>query len=225
MDAAGLLETSWLAQQLHDGVLQTLALARIRIDKALAAPGPLPRELGEELRELFEHEIATLRELMRRPDPPPPLPDLPTALAATARHLGSVTGIGIFVEDRTLGRFPWTDDAPIVHRIAREAIHNAAKHSGAEHIRIVLDDQQDRLTCEVLDDGCGFDPSRTPKGFGMTAMHAEALALGGELRIDSQRGGTRVTLCMPRRDPCGPPASAGGRSGSRQEGRRWTSEA
>jgi signal transduction histidine kinase len=194
-------ETHWLAQQLHDTVLQTLAIARIRIDKALTDTGPLPRDLGEDLRRMLDREIATLRELVRGSGrPAPPQPDLCSALAAVAEHLESVTGIAVRIDDRTATRRSWTHDDLVAHRILREALHNAAKHSGAEHIRVTLVDREERLVCEVCDDGHGFDPASTPKGFGMTAMHAQARDAGGELEIDSRRSGTRLTLVLPRQD-------------------------
>lgn len=201
-------ETHWLAQQLHDTVLQTLAIARIRIDKALIGTGPLPRDLGEDLRRLLDREIATLRELLRGSGRPvPPQPDLRSALTATAEHLESVTGIRVRIDDRTPTRRSWTRDGLVAHRILREALHNAAKHSGARHIWVALADQEKRLVCEVRDDGHGFDPATTPMGFGMTAMYAQARDVGGELEIDSGRSGTLLTLILPRQDR--PAASAG----------------
>ena len=68
-----------LPQQLHDGVLQSLAIARIRLDRALAQDGPLPRELGTDLRVLLDHEIAGLRRLIGSPALTAPDPDSPIA--------------------------------------------------------------------------------------------------------------------------------------------------
>jgi signal transduction histidine kinase len=191
--------THRLAQHLHDGVLQTLAMARIRIDKALTCPGPLPRDLGEDLKQLLDQEIAALRELVRGADrPAPPQPDLHSALTAAAGHLESVTGIRCGIDDRTVPRRSWARNDLIAYRILHEALHNAAKHSGAQQIWVTLVDQQDRLVCEVRDDGHGFDPASTSPGFGMTAMYAQARDAGGELDIDSRRSGTVVTLVLPR---------------------------
>lgn len=198
-----------LAQQLHDGVLQTLAMARVRLGRALAQDGPLPRDLGAELTVLLEREIADLRRLIAgAADPPgrPPQPDLPSALAATAAELRSATGIPLRVESRTAPRGRWSGADLVAYRIVREALHNTAKHSGATHGWVSVTASRDRLVCVVFDDGRGFPPPRTPGAaqpashaahFGLAAMHAQARAAGGRLDVRSSRSGTVVTLTLP----------------------------
>ena len=215
--------TRRLAEHLHDTVLQSLAIARIRIDAALAGPGPLPRELGEDLRQLLDGEIATLRALLRGSGrPAPPQPDLRSALTATAEQLGSATGIRFGFEDRTVPRRSWTHDDLVAYRVLSEALHNTAKHSGAENVQVTLADQRERLVCEVRDDGHGFDPNTTPMGFGMTGMYAQARDAGGELAIVSRPSGTLVTLVLPRQDRPNAPGrtTTPERSGSRREHQR-----
>ncbi|MDA5144696.1 ATP-binding protein [Streptomyces sp. AD681] len=188
-----------LAQQLHDGVLQSLAIARIRLDRALAQDGPLPRELGAELRLLLDHEIAGLRGLISgSAASAPPQPDLPSALTATAEHLRSVTGIRIRVDSRTAPPGRWSGNDLTAYRIVREALHNTAKHSGATHAWVTVTAREDRLVCAVHDDGGGFSPDAARSRFGLTAMSAQAREAGGSLDVRSRRTGTFVTLVLPR---------------------------
>lgn len=227
-------EPSVPAQELHDGVLQALAVARIRLGRALAAPGPLPRELGEELRELLDGEIAGLRRLIggggpgpaapsREPDPPaheapPAHEDLPTALAATAAHLESATGVRIRVARHTPWSGSWTGSDLVAYGIVREALHNTARHSGAAHAWVSLASSGSRLVCVVTDDGHGFLPARADghrAHFGLRASYARARAAGGHLAVRSGGDGTCVTLSLPRipREPAEPAAVPGGGSG------------
>jgi len=206
-------EAHWLAQQLHDTVLQSLAIARMRLDKALTGTGPLPRDLGEDLRGLLDEEIAALRALVRGAGRPAPAqPDPRSALSVTAEHLGSVTGIRVEIDDRTAARRSWARTDLVAYRILREALHNVAKHSGAEHVRVTLADERDHLVCAVRDDGHGFDPVVTPRGFGMTGMYAQAEEAGGELTVGSRRSGTLVRLILPKRDSPGQDRPAPGRT-------------
>jgi signal transduction histidine kinase len=200
-----------LAQSLHDGVLQTLAMARVQLGRALAGPGPLPRELGTELKELLDREIANLRDLIDGSVlPAPPQPDLPSALTATAEDLQSATGIDIRVESRSAPRGRWSANDLIAYRILREALHNTAKHSGAEHAWVTVAGGRDRLVCVVSDDGRGFEPASTGPHFGLTGMYAQAREAGGYLAVRSRRTGTYVTLSLPRRPrPKGPYGSRG----------------
>jgi signal transduction histidine kinase len=82
-----------------------------------------------------------------------------------------------------------------VVRIAAEAVANAARHSGAEVLRIYLERAEAGMRLEVTDDGEGFDDEQPRSGFGLVTMKDRADALGGKLRIDSRRGaGTKVEL-------------------------------
>ncbi|WP_328722926.1 ATP-binding protein [Streptomyces sp. NBC_00247] len=188
-----------VAQQLHDGVLQALAIARLHLDRALAQDGPLPRELGMNLQLLMDREIAGLRRLINgSPPPTPPEPDLPRALAAIAEELQSVTGIRILVEDRTEPPGRWTGNDPIAYRAVREALHNTIKHSDAEHAWVTVAAREDLLVCTVHDDGRGFDPATVRSHFGLTSVYAQAREAGGHLAVQSCRTGTSVTLVLPR---------------------------
>jgi signal transduction histidine kinase len=82
-----------------------------------------------------------------------------------------------------------------VVRIASEAVTNAARHSGAEVLRLQLERFEAGLRLQVVDDGRGFDAAQPRRGFGLVTMRDRAEALGGKLRVDSRRGaGTRVEL-------------------------------
>ncbi|MFD7061171.1 sensor histidine kinase [Streptomyces sp. NPDC059906] len=188
-----------LAQQLHDGVLQALAIARIRLDRALAQDGPLPRELGRDLKLLLDREIAGLRRLIGGSAPlDPPQPDLVTALAATAEQLQSATGVRIVAENRAAALEGWADNDPVAYRIVREALHNAVKHGDARSAWVTVAVQEDQLVCTVRDDGRGFEPVTGRPRFGLTAMHAQAREARGRLTVRSCPTGTSVTLVLPR---------------------------
>ncbi|MFI0943162.1 sensor histidine kinase [Streptomyces sp. NPDC021020] len=200
------------AQVLHDGVLQGLAVARIRLGRALAGAGPLPREVGEELRELLDGEIAGLRRLIAgaaqpgpvEPAAEPDVPahqDLPSALAATAAHLQSATGVRIRVDNHTTASGSWAGNDLVAYRIVREALHNTARHSGAAHAWVSLASSRSRLVCVVSDDGHGFQPAQgtAPRAhFGLGASYARARAAGGYLAVRSGGDGTSLTLSLPR---------------------------
>jgi signal transduction histidine kinase len=192
-------ELTPMGRQLHDGVLQSLAIARIRLGQALALnDGPLPRELGLDLKLLLDREIAGLRRLIGGSEPAtPPQPDLPSALTATAAHLQSLTGLRIRVENLTARQGRWAGNDLVAYRIMREALHNTAKHSGAKHAWVTVATRRGRLLCTVSDDGHGFTPATADAHFGLSAMYAQARAAGGYLAVQSRPTGTFVTLSVP----------------------------
>ncbi|MDE3198041.1 MAG: sensor histidine kinase [Acidobacteriota bacterium] len=89
------------------------------------------------------------------------------------------------------------DHKTCVFRVVQEALRNAARHSGARHIRIYLKQEKGELTASVQDDGRGFDPDQD-KGMGIIGMEERALNLGGKLTLTSKVSeGTIVTLELP----------------------------
>ena len=88
-----------------------------------------------------------------------------------------------------------------IYRIAREALHNAAKHARAGRLRLHFSCPDDRLILDVGDDGVGFDPAGLyPGHLGLHSMRERATRAGGTLSIDSVPGrGTCVHAEFPLR--------------------------
>jgi len=80
-----------------------------------------------------------------------------------------------------------------VFLLYKEAIHNIAKHAGADHIKITVTVDQHGLHLQIHDNGRGFDLKWPSNGFGLGNMHRRAVELGAELQISSHTGeGTKV---------------------------------
>lgn len=89
-------------------------------------------------------------------------------------------------------------------RIGLEALHNAAKHAGAAHVRLSLAPAGSGWLLEVEDDGVGLGEglaARVDEGNGLPGMRARAAEIGATLSLGpGPRGGTRVALqFQPRR--------------------------
>ncbi|MCA1721702.1 MAG: hypothetical protein LC779_11590 [Actinobacteria bacterium] len=85
-------------------------------------------------------------------------------------------------------------------RVVREAVSNAARHSGADEVRVRLR-QSDRLELRVEDDGRGFDPddaAHLSGRFGLVSMRERVVALGGTFTLVSRLpGGTAIEVTLP----------------------------
>jgi NarL family two-component system sensor histidine kinase LiaS len=78
--------------------------------------------------------------------------------------------------------------------VAREALTNVARHSGATAVEISLAAADGCATLTVQDNGHGFDPNHlSGQGIGLSSMRERMEALGGTLEIASGEQGTRVT--------------------------------
>jgi signal transduction histidine kinase len=83
--------------------------------------------------------------------------------------------------------------------LLKEALTNAARHSGAALVTVAFRLEDSALSVEVSDDGAGFDAGRRDggeaDGRGLENMRARAQALGGRLEIASAPGGgTRLAV-------------------------------
>jgi signal transduction histidine kinase len=99
---------------------------------------------------------------------------------------------------RTKRRFPQPVEVA-AYFVASESLANAAKHSQASRIDVVLAVESERLVLSVRDDGIGgADPSR---GSGLVGLRDRVEALGGTILMESTVGaGTTLTASLPHGD-------------------------
>jgi two-component system sensor histidine kinase UhpB len=192
-------ERARVARDLHDEVNQSLTGLLLRLEAAReAAPPELEGELAETkaLANQAMRELLSLARQLR----PTALDDLGLA-AATAGQVEQLARGEIEAEFAAEGDFSdLADDAQlVVYRVAQEALSNAARHSGAERISVLLRRREDSgVTLEVADNGCGFAFDESEGGLGIGGMRERALLIGGELTIESRPGhGTTVRLTVP----------------------------
>lgn len=83
--------------------------------------------------------------------------------------------------------------------IFKEAVNNAAKHSGCSKVVIDFLYTDSVLKLAIIDDGTGFDDDRIESGGqGLRSMNRRAASLGGTLEIkSSDNKGTSVKFEMP----------------------------
>ena len=130
-----------MAAHLHDSVLQTLAMIQRQADDPRAVQ-QLARRQERELRNwLYGDELheATLK----------------AALTAAAAEVEDERGVP--VELVMVGDCDTSEEIQALVRAAREAMVNAAKHSGAEKIDVYAEVDEEFVEVFVRDRGHGFD--------------------------------------------------------------------
>jgi len=82
--------------------------------------------------------------------------------------------------------------------IFKELFNNALKYSEAENITLSTEVNRDSDICIILtDDGKGFDPEHTKKGFGLKNVNKRAKKINGTLHINSaENKGTQIKLVL-----------------------------
>jgi len=172
-----------LGQVLHDSVLQTL----LAIKNEAESPGQVrylarwqERELRRTIEELqsphdesFRVELLTIRDGVE---------DLYT----------SVRVVDVIRDDAAL-------TAPLRAGLsaAREALTNAAKHSGVDHVYLYAQITDGWATIHVRDRGRGFDPSSQSRQ-APTSMQRRVDLVGGSVDVvTGPNRGTEVTIKVP----------------------------
>ena len=182
-------ERAELAAHLHDSVLQTLALIQRSTDQPQRMVA-LARRQERELRAwLFDQ-------------PAPGDVDQTLTSAVTAAAEEAEATHGSTVEVVSVGDAPLDDRAQALVGALREAIVNAAKHSGTSSVDVYLEVDDRELIAFVRDRGHGFELASIPDDRqGIRNSIIDRLERhGGAARVHSTPGeGTEVELSVPRR--------------------------
>lgn len=177
-------ERERLADRLHDTVLQTLHAITLSADDA------------QEVRFLARQQERDLRRALARMRSPH-AESYRVALLLARDDVETMyrTEVKAIVRhDAEL------DDAlKVVVDAAREAMLNAAAHSGSTSVEIFSETEDGMLSVHVRDRGVGFDESKLAPHRGIGRAAERVRGLGGELMIESRPGGgTECTIRMPQ---------------------------
>ncbi len=196
-------ERKRLSRELHDDLNQRIAILGMEVD-ALSRDLPAsPEQIRPQLRSL-QDRLAALSEDLRRVAyrlRPSILDDLglPAALRVLSEDFSSGKLRVHFSTRGVPARLP-PDIALCLYRIAQEALHNIARHSGAREARISLTRSAGELVFTIRDDGRGFDPGqvRGKGGLGIVGMEERVRLVGGLLSIRSRPGsGAVISVRIP----------------------------
>ena len=187
-------------RDLHDGAqirLATLAMHLGMAKEKLGDEGDpqdvtAARELVDAAHRSAKDALGELRDLARGIHPPVLDNGLADALATLA------AGSAIPVELATdIPVRPTPAIETIAYFCAAELLANAAKHSGADRIRLQASGRGGILLLSVADDGVG---GADPGGGGLSGLAQRARTVDGRLEITSPPGGpTRVAVELPLR--------------------------
>jgi signal transduction histidine kinase len=172
-------ERAEVAAVVHDSVLQTLAL----IQKAADDP-----------REVTRLARSSERELRGRLYGTPPAGLLAAELERVTSEVE--TSYGLPVELVVVGDRPMDEALGALSAATREAVANAARHSGAASVAVYAEVEPTATTVFVRDRGRGFDPDDVPADrYGVAeSIRGRMERCGGTARIRSSPEGTEVRL-------------------------------
>ena len=193
-----------LARELHDEVGQALSAVLVELrNLSIGLPSQSEEQLSkhlETIKGLVENTVRMVRNmsLLLRPSMLDDLGLIP-ALQWQAREVSRRTCMDVTVSTDLV-----SDDLPdeyktCIYRVVQEALHNCSAHSQATAVRIKVEQELERLTLSIRDNGKGFDVKQS-KGLGLLGIEERAAHLGGKCQIHSKLGsGTTLAIELPFR--------------------------
>lgn len=195
-----------ISAELHDGPVQDIGLALLRLDNVVAQVGD--GKTGGDDETAIAHDLDMVQTSMQRAlleiralssgMGVPQLSELtlPETLARAVRVHQQRSGTVVTL---ALDGTPERASLPVkitLYRLVQEALHNAYRHAGGIDQRVTLCYDAGRLHIEVADGGAGFGRADSVVGddhLGLAGMRERVESLGGNFRVESAPGqGTRV---------------------------------
>jgi len=206
-ELAVLEERGLIAQEIHDGIAQSLAYLNLetkRLEELLATKNK-KQALSQldHIREVIKDTYEDVREL---------LVDFRTkfkegeglveVLSRYIKDFGQRTGIQADLVNSDSALALSSAAQVQVFRMTQEALSNVQKHASAQRVTVSLSATSALLEIKIQDDGRGFDTqelsSKVNLHLGLEIMRERAANLYGDLRLESQPGrGTTLHITIP----------------------------
>jgi signal transduction histidine kinase len=199
-------ERQRLAVELHDNLVQTLVVCKMRVSAIHAAAAPRTETAAEAalVIDILDDGITYARSLMA--ELAPVLlndNDLAAAVDSVGKRMAK-HGLRVRVVDDKKPKPLHRDVLGLLFQSVGELLFNVVKHAGSADATVKLERSGREVRMTVSDTGAGFDPSASPAapseqgGFGLMSIRERLGLLGGRLEIESAPGrGTRVVVTVP----------------------------
>jgi PAS domain S-box-containing protein len=200
------VERRHMARELHDSAGQTLAALGMTLAEVTenANGNPALTKSVDSARQLVQHltqEIRTTSYLLH-----PPMLDeagISSALSWYVQGLEERSGLKISLRiPENFGRVP-SEMELLIFRLVQECLTNIHRHAGSKTARIEIQREGEKVLVAVEDHGAGMSPERLAEiqshgtGVGIRGMRERVRQFHGDLIIESNGSGTRVSASLP----------------------------
>jgi signal transduction histidine kinase len=197
-------ERDRISRELHDSIIQSIYAVTLSLDDVPELVGDAPSEARQRVDDAIDALHAVIRDIRNFIFGLRPLlldsGNLLEGLRTLADELRRNTTIQVDTYGEVGdGELPIEVVAELL-AIAREALANVARHSGAIHATVAVQMLGENVQLVVEDDGRGVVPTAPQMGghHGLANMRARAEGLGGSFDIAGAGGaGTRIIVAVP----------------------------
>ncbi|WP_066225980.1 tetratricopeptide repeat-containing sensor histidine kinase [Formosa haliotis] len=201
IDEARTLEKRRISEELHDGILGRLFGTRLSLDSLNAST----REEDIATRSNYLDELKAIEFEVRKVSH-----DLNVDFVS---HSGYIDIIKTLLDKQTLAynlkchlkhddTINWDAVSNKIkihfYRIIQEALQNTYKHAEADEIYIEFYTKENDICLDIVDNGVGFNFTKSKKGIGLKNMTSRVKEINGLLVINSDKNqGTKITISTP----------------------------
>jgi PAS domain S-box-containing protein len=193
-----------LAEELHDGLSQSLALLAVELELFAQNPPAGPDQVGKRLLEFSARTKELSAEVHRLSHGLHPAKleqlGLASAIGGFCREVQAGGAIAVSFTSRQVPRVLPQDLALCLYRVTQEALQNVVKHSGAQLATVDVAMVNTEIHLSIADNGRGFDPGAKPgtAALGLISMRERVRLVRGRISVESKPGqGTKVSVRVP----------------------------
>ena len=199
-------ERKLLANEVHDGMAQTLVYAHMRIpllqDAIVQKHEALATKYCSDVEQALTSMHGNLRDIMANFRTPLAPKGLLPGLQDICHTFRVRTGITVHLDCGDSDPGLSVEQELQVFHIVQEALSNVYRHAMSQEAWLQVQHTAHALDVFVRDAGTGLDGAADGNGrpghYGLGIMHERAQRLGGQLRIERAAvGGTQVSLHLP----------------------------
>jgi PAS domain S-box-containing protein len=199
-------ERQFVATALHDGISQTMAVAKIKME-SLQREAESTRLIDplKDIISLMDQLIYETRSLTLDLSPPVLyILGIEAALEWLAEQFQEKYDISVELNMEGPKAELNKDISFFLFRSTQELLMNVVKHAKTKEALVTLKKVKNDIFLSVEDEGIGFDksdlefPDDWSRGFGLFSIRERLDYLGGQCYIESKKGvGTRITMIVP----------------------------
>lgn len=197
-------ERDRISRDLHDSVIQMIYAVTLSLEDVRELVSEAPAEARQRVDDAIDALHGVIRDIRHFIFGLRPLLLDSGSLLDGLRALADELRRNTTTEVEVVGEEPSDLGLDVVAEllaIAREALANVARHSGAAHASIRLEESGESVRLQIADDGRGLTQELDIVGahHGLANLRARAEALGGTFDIESgAAAGTRIIVEIPR---------------------------
>lgn len=193
-DSSRIAERLRITHELHDALGHRLTVLTLNLEAVLRSTEGAVKGRVELCQSLARQVLSDMRDIVAHSRTQDGI-----AVAESLRALVSAVPVpSVHLDIESNVRILDAEAAHTLLRCVQEIVTNAARHSGAANLWIVIEQEDGKVRLSALDDGHGA--AMKNDGFGLRGMRERIHNAGGEIQFSAQPGrGFGVTAMLPVR--------------------------